>query len=424
MSARRALLALLLFGSTFPSPAGAQDEPTPFWMPTETAPAPKKKKEKPKRAPPEPEGGSSVYVAPSPDDAPPARRKGQKPPKPPKPGPKPRKTEAPPPLQKDEPAPRPRKHEPLPAFPHLDPDEPKKPVAEPTLSRPAGDAEPARPLPAPESAPEPPARPPALRPKKEVFDPDDQTVRSAPKPTDKAPPPAPLPRAREPAPEPARGRTLPSLPAVEPERPIAAPLVPESPRPPPSSIHLQHERAPEAREASEAPASPDEYVPVPLRWRRSLTLLALGGAWQKPQGTGRSFEPGYGLQVAWAFGPWLQIDLTALRAGSTKGSGFASTSLTHNLLAARLWATWNLGAFSVMGGAGFGGVLSQTLYSLQDVGQPESTLPATALKMVVTSGVGARARPWRGLEVRLEVNTLLRDGRIEPVLIAGLGWAF
>ena len=472
MSLRPALLALLLLG-WLPSRALAQGEPTPFWMPTEAEPPPKKKaKEKPRKSD-EPEPGASVYVAPGDDDAPP-RKKGQKPPKkqaPPKPEKKaqkspvkkvekPSKRAAPP--EDVEPAPPPRnsKHEPLPAFPHLDPDEPAR---APAPARPAREAEPARrarplePPPAPE--PEPVRRP--QRPKKEVFDPEEETVSAPAKPPEKAPrppppqdPPAPEPRKppkvdapppariREPepvrAPEPAReppapareaerprGRTLPPLPGIEPERPSAAPLVPEPAPLPPAETRLRPERIAEIREppATEPPPE-EEYVPVPLRWKRSLTILALGGMWQKPQGDGRAFEPGYGLQVGWALAPWLLLDLTILRSGSTQGSGFASTSLTHSLFAARLWAAWNKGMFSAIGGLGFGGALSQTVYSIQDVNQPATTLPATALKTVLSGGVGGRARPWRGLEVRVEVNTLLRDGRIEPLLIVGAGWAF
>ena len=435
MSPRAALLALLLVGCWLPSDAGAQDEPTPFWLPADPTPPPKKKAKERKQAD-EGEPGASVYVVPGEDEVAPPRKQGQKrgqkplkaekkPQQKTKPAKKAKKA-APPPeddLPTAAPPSRKRKHEPLPAFPHLDPEDPARAppapprpareagpapaVREPEPPRPALELEPARrPLVSPSVSPSvsplvsPSVSPlinPVARPKKEAFDPEQELGPAPVKPSEPAaPPPAPRPEPKQPKAE--------------------APAAGDTP--------LRPERAPEVREPLPPEPPPEEYVPVPLRWRRSLTLLALGGMWQKPQGDGRAFEPGYGLQVGWAFAPWLLLDLTVLRSGSTQGSGFASTSLTHTLVAARLWAAWNKGVFSAIGGVGVGGALSQTVYSLQDVLQPETTLSATALQTVVSAGIGGRARPWRGLEVRLEVNTLLRDGRLEPILIAGAGWAF
>ena len=153
-------------------------------------------------------------------------------------------------------------------------------------------------------------------------------------------------------------------------------------------------------------------------------MIGVGGLWQKEHGDGRGFEPAYGVQVGWAPLPWLLVDLTAVRAGQGQGNGFASARVDHSLVLLRAFAAWNRGAFSLFAGGGAGGVLAQTVYTLQDVGQPASTLPATALKLAAQAGAGARLRPWRGLEVRTEVTTLLRDGRLEPLFTLGAGWAF
>ena len=404
---RCTLLALLSLALLVPGTAAAQEGPTPFWLPTEPGPAPNKpnKPKKPK-------------TSKKPKKAQQQREKQQK---------QTRKRAQPPAPASHEPT-RTRKREPLPALPHLVPDEPP---ASPLPARDDGSARP---------APEP-VRRPVLRPPKEIFDPEAPEAAVPPaRPPERSPPSEPraaeprAPRSKsaparpaEPAavPTPARGattpepaRTLPATPAAEPARPL--PFVSE---PPPASLRLRPEVAAVAAVPS-APPDPEESLPVPERWRRSFWLLALGGVWQKPRADGRAFEPSIGLQAGYALAPWLLVDLTALRAGSTQGSGFASASLVHTLLVARLQVAWSRGAFSWLGGTGFGGALSQTVYSLQDVGQPESTLPATALRTVLTAGAGLRVRPWRGLELRLEVNALLRDGRLEPWLVGGAGWSF
>jgi hypothetical protein len=238
---------------------------------------------------------------------------------------------------------------------------------------------------------------------------------------------------------------LPPLPTLEPERPPPAKVDPPSssswlppasltPPPvqtaPPGAAPQAALPAPAASGPTTAPgASPvsrpdDEDAPVPPRWRRSLTVLALGGLWQTQRGDSMAFDPAYGLQVGYAIVPWLLVDVTAMRAGSTQGNGFASATVNHTFFAGRLWLAWNKGFLSLIGGGGFGGTLAQTRYFLQDVGQPPATIDANALELAAQAGLGARLRPWSGLEIRVEVTSLLREGRFEPLLIGGAGWAF
>ena len=263
-----------------------------------------------------------------------------------------------------------------------------------------------------------------LHPKKEAFGVEEDEPAAASKPSSPAPAPAPSrqdPVKARPAPAPSRprtksaeqpperSRTLPALPGVEPAPPPRSPPLAPPPAAPP----------PEAK-ADE----PEEQMPVALRWRRSLWALAVAGGWQKSHGDGRGFELAYGLQLGWAPQPWLLLDLTFTRAGQQQGNGFASARVDHTLAMVRGFAAWNRGLVSLFAGGGAGGALAQTVYTLQDVGQPASTLPATAFKLAVQAGAGARMRPWRGLEVRAEVSTLLRDGRLEPLVTFAAGWAF
>jgi hypothetical protein len=458
---RRGLLSLAaaLCGAALllPAAAVAQEEPTPFWMPVEPEkPAPKQKKEKPaaKKKQSADDEGSQVYIAgDADDDAPKGKKKGGKgtvkavrPVKPAKKAKAAREPDYddPPP----EPKPRKKAFEPLPAFPHLEPEVVPQPAREPSTAAPAPSAPapiapaaapPGEPAPAPAATPgEEPVRRPVLRPKKEAFGVEEDEPKPAAKPPAPAPAPAPeaapakkdkgktkpapapaparpAPRAAEPAavPPPERPRTLPALPGVEPAPPPrSAPIVTEPVAPAPAPV------------AEVKADEPEEYQPVALRWRRNLWVLAQAGGWQKPHGDARGFELAYGLQLGWAPAPWLLLDLSVVRAGQQQGNGFANARVDHTSALVRGFVAWNRGLVSLFAGGGAGGVLAQTVYTLQDVGQPASTLPATAFRLAAQVGAGARMRPWRGLEVRAEVTTLLRDGRLEPLVTFGAGWAF
>ncbi len=395
---RGLLLAAALCGAALLSPVGAaaQEEPTPFWMPVEPekpAPRPKAKPATPsvKKKPAADGGGSQVYIAGDADDDLPRSKKkhgkGTVKAQPVKPAKKKAKASREPDYDDPPPEPKPRKKafEPLPAFPHLEPEAAPRPSRDPAPSapEPVRTGPPAAPPPleaAPAVAPgEEPGRRPVLHPKKEAFDVEEDEPAPAPKPSSPAPKPAP---SRQDAPPPAA--------------------------PPPEA----------------SADEPEEPMPVALRWRRSLWALAVAGGWQKSHADGRGFELAYGLQLGWAPQPWLLLDLTFTRGGQQQGNGFASARVDHTLAMVRGFAAWNRGLVSLFAGGGAGGALAQTVYTLQDVGQPASTLPATAFKLAVQAGAGARMRPWRGLEVRAEVSTLLRDGRLEPLVTFAAGWAF
>ena len=451
-------MSAALCGAALLSPARgiAQEEPTPFWMPVEPEkPAPKKKAPavpaaKKKQA--HGDDSSQIYIAGDADDDTSNNKtnkkdkkkggrgtvKAVKPMKPPqksKAAPEPESPEYEKPLP--EPKPRKKAFEPLPAFPHLEPEITPRPspgeTSDSISSSPSRSPAPAlvpsaapapsgvEPAPAP-AAPAPaeePVRRPVLRPKKEAFGVEEDVPAPAAKPTTApatSPAPAPPPAKKEkgktkpppaPAPAPAQStETAKEAAGPPPERPRTLPALPVLPGAEPKF------------------EEPEEYQPVALRWRRNLWVLAQAGGWQKPHGDGRGFELAYGLQLGWAPMPWLLLDLSATRAGQAQGNGFASAQVDHTLLLVRAFAAWNRGPVSLFAGGGAGGVLAQTVYTLQDVGQPASTLPATAFKLAAQVGAGARMRPWRGLEVRAEVTTLLRDGRLEPLVTYGAGWAF
>ena len=74
-------------------------------------------------------------------------------------------------------------------------------------------------------------------------------------------------------------------------------------------------------------------------------------------------------------------------------------------------------------GGGAGVILSQTQYTLQDVSGSPASLQATALRGVIEITAAARVRVLGGLQLRAEVSGMLRDGRLEPLPLFGLGWA-
>ena len=154
---------------------------------------------------------------------------------------------------------------------------------------------------------------------------------------------------------------------------------------------------------------------------------AVAGFWGKPRsdGGGRLWDFAYGLRFGYAIlADRLELELLATRAGSSSGSPFVNASAAHNLFALR--AFWVLGPprVSLLLGAGGGVALAQTHYSLQDVGGNAVGLDANGLKPVMQITAAGRARIWSGLEARVEVSGLLRDGALEVLPLLGLGAAF
>jgi hypothetical protein len=372
---KQALLIALFCAAS----ARAQEEPTPFWMPP---PPPKKETKKPAKQKP-------VQIEPLRMD----HGGGEK-----------RRREKPPPLV-EKPKPQPKKAPPA--------QEPRAP--EPTwIEPPPRAAEPAprtrhAPIEAePEAAPKP--RAPAA------------TLPSAPEPSRAPaapPPPASEPavvhepsRPREPSPAPAPARETPAAPAPSISRePARAPARPLEPVPEPAPVVIaEPEPEPDARDA------------------RALSVDAIFGAWAKSgsDGGGRAWQLAYGLRAGFAILASLEAEVEIVRAGATAGSPFVSASTTHTLAAVR--------AFYVMGdrlallvGGGGGIATAQTHYTLQpttDLSTPPAGIDSTSVKPVMQITAAARARLFRGLEVRAEVSAVTRDGRLDLLPLLGAGWAF
>ena len=260
-----------------------------------------------------------------------------------------------------------------------------------------------------------------------------------------APPPrSPAPEAAEPGPRatepPPRAKRAPIEVEPSPQPPrapaarVPAPPLPEAPpavvqpaplRPAPAAP------APAGTPAAEQPASAVMAEPEPepqgddaRRW----SVDAAFGLWGKARsdGGGRDWQPAYGLRFGRALFPSLELEVALLRAGGSAGSPFVSASATHNLAALR--AFWVLGdQVALLLGGGAGVALSQTHYTLQpstDATVPPTGLDATAFKSVIEITAAARARIFRGLEVRAEVSAAARDGKLEILPLLGAGAAF
>jgi hypothetical protein len=332
--------------------ARAQEEPTPFWLPSQ--PAPRKNAKEP--APDRPTG---VYVAPV-DEAP--RRKALKKPARERPATgaaeksavqkravKKSAVKTPPPAAE----PRVDRHAPLPPIPDVQPAD----VVAPPL---------------------PPAVVPAPPQQREV-------------------PAASEARRAEPRP-------------AEPRTPGMTPPEPEA-RPP--------------RALVETDAHPDARASAPPEARR-FSLSASVGSWAiaRADGSGRAFNLAYGAQLGFAPAEFFELALEVVRTSGSAGNGFASATDAHTLFAARALYALSLGPLALLAGAEAGAVLGQSRYLLQDVGAKALALDSSGLKPVAAPVLGLRLRPFRGLEARAEVVALLRGGRLEPLPLAGLGWAF
>ena len=218
---------------------------------------------------------------------------------------------------------------------------------------------------------------------------------------------------------------------VDPEGATAAPRKPVAPLPPveqgaPSGVapRVLASPAPQPEPVAvleEPPARPDF-----ARWSLQLAF----GAWAKARsdGGGRSVDPAYGLRVGRAFlDGRVEADLAVLRSGGNAGSPYVSASATHNLAALRAFYVLGGPRLSALLGAGGGAVLTQSHYALLDVTVPGAVptgLDSTSPRGVIELTAAARARPVRGLEARLEVSAVVRDGRLEWLPLLGLGAAF
>jgi hypothetical protein len=222
-------------------------------------------------------------------------------------------------------------------------------------------------------------------------------------PVQAAPPPAPPPRPPVEV-EPVRPPPPPPAPAAR----VPAPIIVA----PPPKIEPLPEPEPEEIERPRQPG---------------LTADALAGFWGKARsdGSGRLWDFAYGVRIGFrAFVDPLVLELHYVRAGNTTGSPFVNASAAHNMFLLR--AFWTLGPprIALLVGAGLGVVWAQTHYSLTDVGATPVGLDANSIKLVTEITAAVRARIIGGLEARLEVSGVLRDGAIEPLPLVGLGAAF
>ena len=199
---------------------------------------------------------------------------------------------------------------------------------------------------------------------------------------------------------------------------------------------------PEPRTAEEVvpvrPAAPAQQPAGTPRsdssaWRR-LTVFAAAGLWAKSHSDAgsRTWDAAYGLSVGWDFWPGLlEAELQVVRAGGSSGSAFANAEVTHNLFALRAFLVLGGPRLSLLLGGGGGLALVQTRYFILDPanldasGRPQAqTLDATSGAAVWQPAAVLRARMLSGLTLRAEVTALVRGGRLEPMPLFGLGWAF
>ena len=126
-----------------------------------------------------------------------------------------------------------------------------------------------------------------------------------------------------------------------------------------------------------------------------------------------------------------EAELQVVRAGGTSGGAFANTEVTHTLFALRAFLVLGWPRLSLLLGGGGGLALVQRRYYILDPANLDSTGRPKAETLQATGGGAAwqpaavlRARVLRGLTLRAEVTALVRDGRLEPMPLFGLGWAF
>ena len=282
--------------------------------------------------------------------------------------------------------------------------------------------------------PPPPTPPPPTtttekkeQPKKKKPKPPAQKPKPAERAQKPAPPPAPAKKPQAPtwieAPPPAVVTPAPRpAPAPAPVSRPAPPPVIVAPAPPPIA-------APPVAEPP-APVIADQQEPEPVEAPpsdiRAWSFDVLAGGWAKARsdGSGRAWDLAYGVRGSRGlFDDAIEIELQLARAGGSSGSPFVSTTATHTL--GMLRGFWVLGdRFALLLGGGAGVALAQTQYTLQDVVSGNvSSLSATAIKPVIGITGAGRVRVFRGLEARVEVSGMLRDGRLEYMPLFGLGWA-
>ncbi len=219
------------------------------------------------------------------------------------------------------------------------------------------------------------------------------------------------------------GRSQKALPEANPRAaPEAAPSLFPTAAPPPKPA------TPEGPAAVVADTPGAEPVPdEPRGPARRFSIDLNFGLWGKSpiEGGGRSYDVAYGLRFGYELLPGrVELELLALRAGRTAGTAFANATTTHNLLALRAFYLLGAGRFTALLGGGAGTALAQTHYTVQDVGGTPVSLDATSARLVVQVTAGARARVYRGLDLRAEVSAVLRDGKLDVLPLAGAGWAF
>ncbi len=250
--------------------------------------------------------------------------------------------------------------------------------------------------------------------------------KAAPPPNYRAPPTSREPASvREPAivREPAPPHETAGTPAPD--------LTPRPAHPPRKSAA---EREGHALIAGETPGALVAEPPAPEpvseepRWtpQRFSVGLAFGLWGSSPiDGSDRGYDAAYGLRIGYELlADRVELELLALRASRTAGSAFANASTAHNLFSLRALYLISAGRFTALLGGGLGAALSQTHYSVQDVGGTPVGFDATSGRLVLQVTAGERARLYRGLDVRAEVSALLRDGKLDVLPLLALGWAF
>jgi hypothetical protein len=279
---------------------------------------------------------------------------------------------------------------------------------------------PAKKKPAP-PADEEPAPPPKKKAKPRVEE---------PKPVPWQKPVEPPPQRKVVAPPPstpaAPVEIVPDLPARKPRAPVIEQPAP-APAPPPKFVAPLPEKHPPAPAPLVTPEPEPEPEPIARSDVKHISIDLYAGFWNRSasDGGGGIWDFAYGIRGGYAFfDDKIEADILALRTSATEGSPFLSTTLSHDLIELRgFYVIGDRLAF--LAGLGAGIAIAQTHYSIVDpVAGSASTLDASAYKTVVSVTAAGRARIWGGLEARAEVNVLLRDGRLELMPLAGLGFAF
>ncbi len=419
------LLGAFLFAVMLSAPLLAQDEPTPFWI----SDVPKPKKEAPKKEPPqkEPAKKAAVKKEPAKREPPPQRERPQPPPG--ESAPKPKKKARRPAAEEAEDAPAAPPKEHAAKKPPLE-----KPArrAAPKKSRAAEeDEESVAPAPSRYQTlpPIPRVEPPAPAPAPQAYPaqsypapsypPQSYPAPSYPAPSYPAPSYPPQQAPAYPAPQYPPAQAPAQYPAA-PAPAYPAPYPPPAPYSPPGVVPLDEQRA--GRPGVAAPAAESE-AGARRRW---VSLELVGGLWGKAvsDGQGHAWQAAYGVDIG--ISPWryLELEVRGLRSTGSDGNAYASATTSHWLADGRALAQIPFGKVSLLAGAGGGAVLEQTALFLQDVDAEPATLSSNGIEAIGELVLGARAQPWKGLTLRLELDGLLRQGNFEPLFLLGVGWSF